>query len=56
MREGVATQEELDEIKNAVLASYEKDFEVWRTYLVLILDKCSAVRHHVSTCSNRLQQ
>ena len=58
MREGVATQQELDEIKDAVLASYEKDFEVCHaccdTYqytgkLVLVLETYSAVQHRVST-------
>ncbi|CAN0295422.1 unnamed protein product, partial [Discosporangium mesarthrocarpum] len=32
MKEGVATKEELDEIKGFVLSSYEKDFEASKTW------------------------
>lgn len=49
MREGVATQQELDEIKDAVLASYEKDFEVCHPFCITL-----PVHQYTSTCIGEL--
>lgn len=40
LKDGVATQEELDSIKKSVTESYEKDFEVLRCYLPVLLLMC----------------